>query len=119
MFTRQDITTTVHTLIILTRKSSPDLTLFIRQYEEQERELHDAFYLAPASKNVMNMARHFSHRRTNVIAVNTFIRVVNTNLGVPPHTNKPKKGNKDHIFLAFQTKILIKLLLVVYKFMFA
>ena len=45
---------------------SPDLTFFIRQYEEQERELHDAFYLAPASKNVMNMARHFNHRRTNV-----------------------------------------------------
>lgn len=36
-------------------------------------------------------------------------------LGVPPHTNKPKKGNKDHIFLVFQTKILIKQLLVFYK----
>ena len=56
----------VHTLIILTRKSSPDLTLFIRPYEEQERELHDAFYLAPASKNLMNMARYFNHHRTNV-----------------------------------------------------
>ena len=56
----------VHFLIILTRKSSPDLTLFIRPYEEQERELHDAFYLAPASKNLINMARYFNHHRSNV-----------------------------------------------------
>jgi len=40
-------------------------------------------------------------------------------LGVPPYTNKPKKGNKDHIFLVFQTKILIKQRLVFYKFIFA
>ena len=49
-----------------TRKSCPDLTLFIRPLEEQERELHETFYFARASKNVMNMARHFNHRRTIV-----------------------------------------------------
>ena len=35
-------------------------------YKEQELELHEAFYFAPASKDVVNMARHCNHRRTNV-----------------------------------------------------